>query len=61
MLKAKEIMEMMEKGRPSKRAFTSQAVESVIDEIKAKAKDRELALLFERCFPNTLDTTVRYR
>ncbi|MEI6057086.1 MAG: glycoside hydrolase family 125 protein [Lentisphaerota bacterium] len=61
MLSAKEIMAMMEKGRPSKRAFTSKAVEAVIDEIKAKAKDKDLAILFERCFPNTLDTTVRYR
>lgn len=60
MLKPKEIMDMMANGRPSKRAFTSEAVESVISEIKAKAKDRELALLFERCFPNTLDTTIRY-
>ncbi|MEI6055379.1 MAG: glycoside hydrolase family 125 protein [Lentisphaerota bacterium] len=60
MLKPKEIMDMMAKGRPTKRAFTSEAVESVISEIKSKAKDRELALLFERCFPNTLDTTIRY-
>ncbi len=60
MLAAKEIMAMMAKGRPTKRAFTSKIVESVIEEIKTKAKDKELALLFERCFPNTLDTTIRY-
>lgn len=40
------------------RKFTSQAIEGVIQEIKSKMKDKDLAWIFENCFPNTLDTTV---
>jgi meiotically up-regulated gene 157 (Mug157) protein len=40
------------------RKFTSHAVETAITDFKARAKNRELAILFENCFPNTLDTTV---
>ncbi len=40
------------------RHFTSSAVEEKITEIKALLKDKELAWMFENCFPNTLDTTV---
>lgn len=43
-----------------KRNFTSKAVEDAIVQFKAKVKDKELAWLFENCFPNTLDTTVFY-
>ncbi|MGA7411283.1 MAG: glycoside hydrolase family 125 protein [Bryobacteraceae bacterium] len=42
-----------------KRNFTSEAVEAKIDEVKKSVADPELAWLFENCFPNTLDTTVR--
>ncbi len=42
------------------RHFTSDAVESVIAEIKAGVKNKELGWLFENCFPNTLDTTVDF-
>lgn len=47
-------------NRPSlsERKFTSKAVEKKILEVKSKLKDKELAWLFENCFPNTLDTTV---
>jgi hypothetical protein len=34
-------------------------IESVIEETKALIRDPELAWMFENCFPNTLDTTVR--
>ncbi len=44
----------------NKRNFTSEAVEQTIDRLKKKIKDPELAWLFENCFPNTLDTTVKY-
>lgn len=46
--------------RPSvaDRKFVSDAVEKKLVEIKAKIKDKEIAWLFENCFPNTLDTTV---
>ena len=42
------------------RHFTSDAVEAVITDIKSKLKNKELAWLFENCFPNTLDTTVDF-
>jgi hypothetical protein len=46
--------------RPDKRCFTSHAVESTIAEIKPHIKDEKLAWMFENCFPNTLDTTVKF-
>lgn len=51
-----------ESKRPplDKRHFTSQAVEATIDRMKKKLADKELAWLFENCFPNTLDTTVYF-
>ena len=42
-----------------KRNFTSEAVETTIAQVKKSIRDPELAWLFENCFPNTLDTTVR--
>ncbi|HWU96846.1 MAG TPA: glycoside hydrolase family 125 protein [Sphingomonas sp.] len=41
------------------RGFVSKAVEAEIKAVKAKIADPELAWLFENCYPNTLDTTVR--
>ncbi len=38
----------------------SDEVENVIDDLKARIKDKDLARLFENAFPNTLDTTVRW-
>ncbi len=43
---------------PADRKFSSPAVEACIAATKAKIHDPDLALLFENCFPNTLDTTV---
>jgi uncharacterized protein len=45
---------------PSKRMFTSAAVEKSIRVFKTSVKDKELGWLFENCFPNTLDTTVTF-
>jgi meiotically up-regulated gene 157 (Mug157) protein len=47
-------------GRPpvGERKFVSPAIEQVITQTKKKLKDKPLAVLFENCFPNTLDTTV---
>ena len=45
---------------PDKRHFTSRAVEAVIAETKPKIKDEKLRWMFENCFPNTLDTTVKH-
>ena len=44
---------------PADRRFTSDAVEAKITEIRKFVADPELGWLFENCFPNTLDTTVR--
>ena len=43
-----------------KRNFVSTAVEKTIAEFTSKVKNKELAWLFNNCFPNTLDTTVTY-
>lgn len=43
------------------RLFTSQAVENEIIRVKNLLANPKLAWMFENCFPNTLDTTVRYR
>jgi meiotically up-regulated gene 157 (Mug157) protein len=40
------------------RHFTSEAVETVIQQVKKQIPDVPLATIFENCFPNTLDTTV---
>jgi uncharacterized protein len=40
------------------RKFVSSAVEAKIAEVKSSIKDKELAWMFENCYPNTLDTTV---
>ncbi|KAI5844985.1 hypothetical protein DFP73DRAFT_477216 [Morchella snyderi] len=42
------------------RLFTSDAVEDVISTMTANMADPDMARLFENCFPNTLDTTVRW-
>lgn len=43
------------------RLFVSQAVENEINRIKGQLTNPKLAWMFGNCFPNTLDTTVRYR
>jgi hypothetical protein len=40
------------------RHFQSPAVEAAITQVRAQIADPVLATMFERCFPNTLDTTV---
>ncbi len=51
-----------ESQRPplAQRKFTSAHVESAIEEIKKSLPGKEIAWLFENCFPNTLDTTVDF-
>lgn len=50
-------------ARPEQRCFTSQAIEQQIVAMKDHlvAVSPQLWEMFESCFPNTLDTTVRYR
>ncbi|HHY85448.1 MAG TPA: glycoside hydrolase family 125 protein [Verrucomicrobia bacterium] len=45
---------------PDRRRFRSAAVERVIDEVRKSIGNREIAWMFENCFPNTLDTTVEF-
>lgn len=49
--------------RPLKqdRLFTSSAVENQIIRVNSKLTNAKLKWMFENCFPNTLDTTVRHR
>lgn len=42
------------------RLFKSTAAEALITQMTARMADPDLARLFENCFPNTLDTTVRW-
>lgn len=42
-----------------RRAFVSESVEALIQDVRKTIADDELAWIFENCFPNTLDTTVR--
>lgn len=46
--------------RPLVKKFRSVAVEALLKEIASFLPDKELAWLFENCFPNTLDTTVDF-
>jgi uncharacterized protein len=50
----------MPHARPAKpdRHFTSPAVESLIPRVQRVIGDPALSIIFENCFPNTLDTTV---
>lgn len=45
----------------SERSFVSSAVDQQIAQIKPLIKSPKLAWMFENCFPNTLDTTVRFK
>jgi len=40
------------------RKFHRDAVERTILQMRKEIRDQELGLMFENCFPNTLDTTV---
>ncbi|KAF2143636.1 glycoside hydrolase family 125 protein [Aplosporella prunicola CBS 121167] len=45
---------------PICRTFESPLVDKVIEAMKEKMMDKDLARIFENAFPNTLDTTVRW-
>ncbi|CAG8631734.1 13838_t:CDS:2 [Funneliformis mosseae] len=46
--------------KESERKFVSPIVEEVIKKITLNMKDKDLARLFENCWPNTLDTTIAW-
>lgn len=52
-----------ESKRPAieKRHFSSKAVEKLITEVKDAIADPKLKWMFENCYPNTLDTTVKFQ
>lgn len=52
-----------ESKRPAieKRHFSSKAVEQLITEVKDVIADPKLKWMFENCYPNTLDTTVKFQ
>lgn len=54
---------MYETKRPllSNRNYLSPMVEKTIDRVKKIIKDDKLRWLFENCYANTLDTTVKFR
>lgn len=54
--------EVLKTNRPPKqdRLFTSKAVEAEIVRVKKLLTNQKLGWMFENCFPNTLDTTVRH-
>ena len=43
---------------PADRRFSSPVIDATIARVKRQIPDPLLATMFERCFPNTLDTTV---
>ena len=45
---------------PGERKFRSNVIDEKIREVKSYIKDKELAWMFENCFPNTLDTTIDF-
>ena len=49
--------------RPAKdkRRFVSESVEATIAGVKPRIADSRIAWMFENCFPNTLDTTVKFQ
>ncbi len=59
----KFIKPTFESNRPKlgDRKFISNSVEETIENMKSKIADKELAWMFENCFPNTLDTTVTHK
>ena len=42
------------------RTFRSDQVDKLINDVTKKIKDQDIARLFENCYPNTLDTTIRW-
>lgn len=49
-----------QRPKPESRLFVSKAVDDKIIAIKKVLKNPRLAWMFENCYPNTIDTTVRY-
>ncbi len=50
-----------QRPKPEERKFVSPAVEEEIKKVKSAIKNPRLAWMFENCYPNTLDTTVKFQ
>jgi len=50
---------LTQRPAPGNRAFVSESVDALILDVKRTIADNEVAWIFENCYPNTLDTTVR--
>ena len=46
---------------PECRTFTSKTLEALLERMKGVIKDPDLYRLFENSYPNTLDTTIKWR
>ncbi len=60
LVSAKNLKYVSQRPESSKRQFVSKAVDKTIAKVKKSISNQELAWMFENCFPNTLDTTVKY-
>lgn len=54
-------MTQNQRPNPVDRSFTSPAVESFIESVTQRINDRQVRRMFANCYPNTLDTTVRFQ
>ena len=52
-----------QRPEPDKRSFRSESVDALIAKMESRlrAYDERLWQMFQACYPNTLDTTVRYQ
>lgn len=50
----------MQRPEPDCRMFVVEEVEETINEMRRAIADPDLFRLFENCFPNTLDTAVKW-
>lgn len=46
--------------KPTKRTFSSEKIDNLIDTLVPLFKNKDLGTLFNNCLPNTLDTTITY-
>jgi len=60
LVSAKNLKYISQRPERSQRHFVSKAVDKTIEKVKKSISNQELAWMFENCFPNTLDTTVKY-
>lgn len=57
---SKDLKYVSNRPEVGKRQFVSKSVDKTIAKVKKAISNQELAWMFENCFPNTLDTTVKY-